>query len=196
MNTYIYKLKNAIYINLSNRCTNDCSFCVRNNHDGVGGYHLLMDKEPSTEQIISLLEKEEDVSRIVFCGLGEPTTAIDVLIPVAQYLKKRGAQIRLNTNGQGSAYAGRDIAKELSGLVDTVSISLNAPDAKEYQKICKSMYGERAFAHMLAFAQSCIANGIDTVLSVVDVIGPDNVAACSAIAKKTGARFRVRTYVE
>lgn len=196
MDTIIYKLKDAIYINLTNRCTNDCTFCVRNVHDGVGGYHLLLEKEPTAEEIIALLEKEENVDKIVFCGLGEPTMRVETLVEVATYLKTRGSHIRINTNGQGSAFAGEDIAKKLAGLVDTVSISLNAPNAQEYQKYCRSVYGEDAYMHMLQFAQSCVREGIDTVLSVVDVIGEQAVESCRLIAKQVGTRFRVRKYID
>ncbi len=196
MNTYTYKYKDAIYINLTNRCTNDCTFCVRNNHDGVGGYHLQMDNEPSAKDIIEILEKEDDVSKVVFCGLGEPTMSLDALLSTARYLKTRGSCIRLNTNGQANAYAKQNIAKRLVGLIDVVSISLNAPNAAEYQKYCRSVYGEDAFTHMLDFAKACIAQGIDTVLSVVDVIGEEKVEQSRKIAQDIGARFRVRTYVE
>ena len=196
MNTYTYRYKDAIYINLTNRCTNDCTFCVRNNHDGVGGYHLQMDTEPSAKDIIEQMEKQEDVSKIVFCGLGEPTMSLDVLLNVARYLKKRGSHIRINTNGQANAYAKQNIAKRLVGLIDVVSISLNAPNAAEYQKYCRSVYGEQAYAHMLDFAKACIAEGIDTVMSVVDVIGQEKVEQSRRIAEEIGARFRVRKYVE
>lgn len=196
MNTYTYKYKDAIYINLTNRCTNDCTFCVRNNHDGVGGYHLQMDSEPGAKDIIEILEKEDDVSKIVFCGLGEPTMSLDALLSTARYLKTRGSHIRLNTNGQANAYAKQNIAKRLVGLIDVVSISLNAPNAAEYQKYCRSVYGEDAYSHMLDFAKACIAQGIDTVMSVVDVIGQEKVEQSRKIAQDIGARFRVREYVE
>lgn len=196
MNTYTYKYKDAIYINLTNRCTNDCTFCVRNNHDGVGGYHLQMDTEPSANDIVELLEKQDDVSKVVFCGLGEPTMSLDVLLDVARYLKKRGSFIRINTNGQANAYAKQNIATRLVGLVDVVSISLNAPNALEYQKYCRSVYGEEAYEHLLEFAKACIAQGIDTVLTVVDVIGEEKVEQSRLVAEGIGARFRVRKYVE
>jgi len=194
MDTYIYKYKKAIYINLTNRCPNSCTFCVRNTHDGVGGYHLWLEKEPTAEEVIALLEAEGDVSEIIFCGLGEPTTAIDVLVDVAAYLQTRGSHIRLNTNGQGSAYAGEDIAPRLMGLIDVVSISLNAPTAEEYHQYCRSIYGEQAFQNLIDFSRECIAEGIDTVMTVVDVIGDEKIEACRAIAQDIGARFRVRHY--
>jgi len=196
MNTYTYKYKDAIYINLTNRCTNDCTFCVRNNHDGVGGYHLQLETEPSAKDIIEILEKQDDVSKVVFCGLGEPTMSLDVLLNVASYLKKRGAHIRVNTNGQANAFAEENVAKRFVGLIDRVSISMNAPNAHEYQKYCRSVYGELAYEHLLEFAKACIEQGIDTVLTVVDVIGEEKVEQSRLVAQGIGARFRVRKYVE
>ncbi|MFA5675518.1 MAG: TatD family nuclease-associated radical SAM protein [Christensenellales bacterium] len=193
--TYIYMLGEAVYINLTNRCTNDCIFCVRNEHDGVGGYNLRLTKEPEANDIISALEKLPNVEKAVFCGLGEPTMRINALIAAAKYLKSRGAHIRLNTNGQGSACAGEDIVPKLAGLIDVISISLNASSAKEYQRMCQSAFGDLAYSHMLEFAKSCVAHGIDTVMSVVDIIGEEEVEKCREIARRTGARFRVRKYI-
>lgn len=194
--TLIYRIGGAIYINLTNKCTNNCTFCLRETHDGVDGYHLRLTKDPEASQIIAAFEKESDVNETVFCGLGEPTMRLETLLEVAAYLKSRGSHVRLNTNGQGSAYAGRDIAPALKGLVDTVSISLNASDAVKYDAICKSIYGEEGFDHMLAFAKSCLKQGIETVLSVVDVIGEQEIEKCQKIADEVGARLRIRHYIK
>jgi TatD family-associated radical SAM protein len=194
--TLIYRLGGAIYINLTNKCTNNCSFCLRDTYDGVGGYNLWLHKDPEADDVIRALENETNVEKIVFCGLGEPTMRIGVLLDVARYLKTRGSNVRLSTNGQGSAYAGRDIAPELKGLVDTVSISPNASDAVQYQHLCHSVYGEYGFNHMIEFAKSCIAQGIDTVFSVVDIIGQEEIARCEKIANDLGARLRIRQYIE
>ncbi len=194
--TLVYRIGGAIYINLTNKCTNNCTFCLREKHDGVNGYHLRLSKDPEARDVIAALEKESDVSESVFCGLGEPTMRLETLLEVAAYLKARGSHVRLNTNGQGSAYAGRDIAPALKGLVDTVSVSLNASDAAKYDTVCQSIYGKEGYRHMLDFARSCIAQGIETVLSVVDVIGPDEIAKCRKIADDMGARLRVRHYIE
>ncbi len=194
--TLIYRIGGAIYLNLTNKCTNNCTFCLRETYDGVDGYHLWLKKDPEASEVIQALEEEADVSEAVFCGLGEPTMRLEALLEVARYLKTRGSHIRLNTNGQGSAYAGRDIAPELKGLVDTVSISLNASEAVKYDAICKSIYGEEGFDHMMDFARSCIAQGIETVLSIVDLIGEEETAKCEKIAQDIGAKLRIRHYIE
>ncbi len=196
MDTYIYKLHRSVYINLTNRCTNNCTFCLRNNHEGVGGYNLRLKKEPEAQDVINELEKEPDVSDAVFCGFGESTMRLDTLLEVARYLKGRGAHVRLDTNGQGSAYAGYDIAPKLKGLVDTVSISLNAPDTVEYDRLCRSIYGEEAYGYLLEFAKSCVAQGIEVVFSVVEIIGEEDINKCEQVANEAGAKFRVRQYFE
>jgi TatD family-associated radical SAM protein len=196
MNTYVYKMGDAYYINLTNACTNDCTFCLRNEHSGVGGYDLRLARDPEAADIIAEFEKLPNVKEAVFCGLGEPTMCLAVLLEVAKYLKTRGVHVRLNTNGQGSAFNDEDIAPKLKGLVDVVSISLNAPNAAEYDKLCLSVYGEEGYTYMLDFARSCVEQGIETVLSVVDVIGTDEIEQCRHIAEGVGAKLRVRSYIE
>ncbi len=196
MDKYVYKYRNAVYINLTNRCTNACAFCIRVGHPGVGGHNLWIKREPEAADIIAELENEPVIEKAVFCGFGEPTMRLEVLLEAAKYLKSRGANVRLDTNGQGSAHNGRDITPELRGLIDTVSISLNAPNAKGYQQLCNSVFGEEAYRHILEFAKGCIAQGIETVFSVVDVIGHDNIEQSRKIAEGVGAKFRVREYIE
>jgi TatD family-associated radical SAM protein len=162
----------------------------------VGGYDLKLSKDPASADIIAELEKLPDIKEAVFCGLGEPTMRLDVLLDVSRYLKERGVKVRLNTNGLGSEFAGEDIAPQLKGLVDVVSISLNASNAEEYDRLCRSIYGEEAYEMMLDFARSCTAQGIETVMSVVDMIGEDEIEKCRAIAEGVGAKLRVRSYIE
>jgi TatD family-associated radical SAM protein len=196
MDTYVYKLGNSVYINLTNACTNACTFCIRIAHPGVGGHNLWISKEPEARDVIALLEAEPDIEKAVFCGFGEPTMRLEVLLEVAKYLKSRGATVRLDTNGQGGAYNGRDITPELKGVVDTVSISLNAPDARGYQELCRSEFGEAAYAHILDFARGCLKQGIETVFTVVDIIGEDKIEQSRKIAQSVGAKFRIRQYIE
>jgi len=193
LDTYVYKLGKVNYINLTNKCTNDCEFCIRRNHEGVGGYDLMLEKEPTAKEVIGLLAK--DKTDVVFCGLGEPTLKIEELKEVARYVKSYGGHVRINTNGHASAYYKRDIAAELKGIVDEVSISLNEPTAEAYDAIVHSRYGKEGFSHMLEFAKDCVSNGIKVTLSVVDVIGGAEIEAARKIAEGIGAGFRVRAYV-
>lgn len=193
---YVYEMGDSLYVNFTNRCTNRCNFCIRNNSDGIGGFELWLDKEPTAEEIIAEAEKFTGYNKMVMCGFGEPMIKIDELTKVAKYFKEKGFYIRINTNGQANAYHGRDVTKDIAGIVDKVSVSMNAPTAAEYQEICQSIYGEAAFDHMIDFAKKCIEKGIDVTFSVVDVIGEDKILQCEKIAKEVGARFRVRTYIK
>lgn len=197
MNTITYVYGDKIYLNLTNKCSNNCEFCIRRNNDGLLDYYLWLDKEPTADEVIADLEKYEldKYDEAVFCGFGEPLYAIDVLIETADWLKAHGVKTRLNTNGQAGLISGPDAALKLKGRIDTVSISLNASDAEKYQKICHCKFNEEGFFEMLRFAVQCKKEGIRTVLSVVDVIGEEEVEKCRKVAKNVGVDFRVRTYV-
>ena len=197
MNTITYVYADKIYLNLTNKCSNNCEFCIRRNNDGLLDYYLWLDKEPTADEVIADLEKYEleKYDEAVFCGFGEPLYAIDVLIETADWLKAHGVKTRLNTNGQAGLISGPDTALKLKGRIDTVSISLNASDAEKYQKICHCKFNEEGFFEMLRFAVQCKKEGIRTVLSVVDVIGEEEVEKCRKVAKNVGVDFRVRTYV-
>lgn len=193
--TYTYRLGQTTYINLTNRCTNDCEFCVRHTGPGVGGYDLRLEAEPSSEQVIEELQKERPDS-VVFCGFGEPTIPLETLLQVASFVKSYGGRTRLNTNGQANLFHGRDVTADLAACIDDVSISLNAPDAVSYARITRCLYGEQGFASLTDFAEKCRQRGIRTTLSVVDVLSNDELEKCRQIARETGASFRVRPYVD
>ena len=120
MDNYIYTLGNSLYINLTNRCTNSCVFCVRTKTDNMGGQRLWLESEPTAEQVIKLIPDPEKYDEIVFCGFGEPTEKLDVLLEICRYLKKFRTPIRINTNGHASMIAGKDTAPMFKGLVDTI----------------------------------------------------------------------------
>ena len=196
MDTYVYKIGNNLYVNLTNRCSNRCTFCVRNGKQTFEGYALwLKDGEPTAEQVERALG-ECDCDEVVFCGFGEPTYRLDVMLEVCDYVHARGKATRLNTNGQGSIINGRDIAPELAGKLDGINISLNASCARLYDKLCRPIYADMAFDSMLFFAQSCRANGLNCWFSVVDCIGAAEVEACRAVAARVGIPLRVREMIE
>lgn len=198
MNNYVYEYGSKLYINLTNRCSNNCDFCIRNNTDELNGYHLWIDKEPEAQEVIALLEKKDlsQYPEVVFCGFGEPTYRIDQIIEIAKYLKKRGVQTRLDTNGQGNLINNYDIVPALKGNIDKVSISLNHHNPKDYDKICLSVFGEQAFFAMLEFAQACKNAGIDTRFTLVDVIAQEDIQKCQTLAQNLGIKLEVRSYIE
>ncbi|MDE6401298.1 MAG: TatD family nuclease-associated radical SAM protein [Clostridiales bacterium] len=196
-NTYVYTLDGKAYINLTNKCHNACSFCIRNTGDGVKDAKLWLDREPNgASEVMAELCKLANISKEgVFCGFGEPTECFETLKAVARELKAAGYKTRLNTNGLGSLANGRNIAPELKGLIDVVSVSLNNHNAEKYLKITNSEYGLRAFPAVIEFATACKAQGIETVFTVVDVIGANDVAECRALCDGIGIPLRVREYV-
>lgn len=196
MNTLTYIYGNKIYINLTNECSNRCEFCIRNNNNGVNDYYLWLDKNPTAEEVIDDLKKYDftKYSEAVFCGFGEPLYALDVLLKVAEYLKAINVKTRLNTNGQASLIIGDGVAERLKGKIDTVSISLNAGDAKRYNEICNCCFGEAGYESLLKFASDCLNEKMRVIFSVVDTIGKDEIENCRRIAEKIGVEYRVREY--
>lgn len=195
----VYKYQNGIYVNVTNRCTNRCEFCIRYTPSGVDHIDLWLEREPTAEEIISALEKNnyKDYKEVIFCGYGEPLMRFDVVMEVCKYIKKNsGVNVRINTNGHANHCAGRDVTPEMEGLVDTLSISLNASNAEEYQKICKCNFGEDGFYEMLDFAKKSARFVPHVVLSVVDVIGKEEIEKCRRIAEEAGVEYRVREYSE
>ncbi len=194
--TFTYALDNNLYINLTSKCSNDCTFCVRNEHSTYFGHKLWLAREPSAADVLAQIP--DDISRYkeyVFCGFGEPTVKLPVLLEIGRELKKRGATVRLNTNGQANMIWKRDVTAELASAVDKINVSLNEATAEEYVKLCKPSFGAAAFEGLQDFAKKCAARGIDTWFSVVDVIGEEKIEKCREIAKNCGVALRVREYI-
>jgi len=192
----VYTIGDRLYINLTNRCVNDCTFCIRRSGPGVAGARLWLEREPPAREYIQAVEHPERYSEIVFCGYGEPMLRPDVLAEVARDIRRRCATpIRVNTNGQARLFLRRDVLPELVGLVDVFSVSLNAQDNATYQAICRPAYGDRAYPAVLDFAREAARLFPRVVLTVVAVPGVD-IEACRRIAEELGAEFRVRDYLD
>ncbi len=195
MNNYVYEVGNNLYINLTNQCSNSCFFCIRNNHDGLNGKTLWLDNEPEAGDIIDSLPEDLDkYKEVVFCGFGEPTYKIDVMNEVGKYIKAKGKKTRVNTNGQANLLFGKDVTDKLVGAIDKVNVSLNASNSNEYQRICHSVFGEKAFDAMLDFAKECRDKGMEVVMSVVDVIGDEEIDACRKLCEKHGLNLKIRKF--
>lgn len=188
-----YMLKDALYINMTNRCSNNCSFCIRNHSEGFG-YNLWLQKEPSVEEIIEDIKGHKGYAEVVFCGYGEPLIRLREVIEVAKYLKSRDVRVRINTNGQANLIWRRNVVPELCGLADAVSISLNASGREAYGRLCRPEYGEAAYDAVLEFAKACVGHIPEVRLTVVDVISAREIEACRGIADAVGAQFCVRHY--
>ncbi|MFA5255825.1 MAG: TatD family hydrolase [Candidatus Omnitrophota bacterium] len=188
-----YEIRDSLYLNITNECTNNCYFCVRAETSFVKGHNLKLDKEPTVEEIVEAAGDVKKYRQIVFCGYGEPTIRLDAVKEVCRELKKKGANIRLVTNGHGDIINKRPIVKELTGLIDNVSVSLNADKEDLYNRICSPTFGNSAYKAVVNFIKDCVDSGIKTEVTCLDLPGVD-LKECAAIARRLGASFRARRY--
>lgn len=200
MNNIIYTYESGVYMNITNKCPCSCVFCIRANGDGLGSADSLWLKgSPSFEEIKDEIDKFDfsPYSEIVFCGYGEPTEELDNLVKSAKYLKeKHNLKIRLNSNGLSDLINGENSAEKLKGVVDSISISLNAPNAEAYQRVCRSKFGENAFPALLKFAEDCKKYIPSVKFTVVDVITPEEIEQCKKIAEKMEIPLRIRALIK
>ena len=193
-----YILGDSLYINLTNRCSNSCDFCIRLGHGGVGDADSLwLNSEPSVEDVLSEIISHdlEKFKEIVFCGFGEPFERADDLIGIARGIKERvEVKIRVNTNGHGNLIAGKNICPDLENIIDILSISLNYKSAREYIEHCKPRYGVQGYFGMLEFAKEAKKHIPEVILSVMDLLSVEDIGQCRKIAEEIGVGFRVRTF--
>ena len=195
----LYKVHNSIYVNLTNKCPCACTFCLRKTMDHGGeSSSLWLEREPSAEEVINEFKKwdVENFDEIVFCGFGEPTEAFDVLIKVAQFIKKTyDIPTRINTNGLGNLVNGKNIVPMMKGLIDSVSISLNDPNKDEYNNLVRSKFGEKSFDEMISFAKECVkVIPKVTMTTVSTTISKEDEEKCQKICDDIGAIYRIRPY--
>lgn len=197
--TLTYQLGDKLYLNITNRCTCACTFCIRNFGDGVGdGENLRLDRDATAAEVIEDLKKRElsKYSEIVFCGYGEPTENLETMLEVCKYLKSvTTVPLRLNTNGLASLSHGNPVPPVLNGLIDIISISLNAPDAERYLELTNAVFGISAFDALLDFAEECKKHINDVHFSVVDILPPEEIEGCERIAEEIGIPLRIRSKI-
>jgi radical SAM enzyme (TIGR04100 family) len=199
MMTIAYQVKNSIYLNLTNRCPCACTFCLRQNSPGVyGSDPLWLDREPTVQEVKDALDGWDlsQYDEVVFCGYGEPTERLDDLLTVAAYIKaKSPIPIRINTNGLSDLIHGAPTAPKLKGLIDTVSVSLNAQDKEEYLRLTRSQFGIGSFDAMLRFTKECTQYVPHVVMTVVDVVtSKEEQETCRKLCESVGATLRVRPF--
>lgn len=196
--TIAYRAKGNIYLNITNRCSADCVFCLAKFTDKVFGYNLKLAYEPELPDILRDLELEfleGPADEVVFVGLGEPTMRLDVVLGVVEWCRTRRLRTRLVTNGHGSLInPEHDVPRELAAAgLGSVSVSLVAHNAEVYNQLCRPMFS-KAFREVIRFAEACVREGIRTEITVVDLPEVD-IESCRSIAEKLGAGFRVRPLI-
>jgi len=191
-NTFAYSLRNALYLNITNRCTCDCRFCKRTTTCELAGYNLKLMREPNSDDLVNAAGDVSRYKEVVFCGYGEPLLELDVVIETARRMQTDAKRLRLNTNGHGNLIHGRDITPELvSAGITHISVSLNAADAESYTKLCRPEHGEGAFAAVQDFIRAAKAAGMETAATAVDLPGLD-IDGVKRLAGELGVEFRLR----
>jgi len=185
-----YKIRESLYLNITNRCTSKCTFCVRFHSDYVKGHNLRLEHEPTGDELKMAIGDPKKYSEVVFCGYGEPLLRLNEVKQVASWVKENGGKVRINTNGHGNMIHKRNILPELQGIVDSMSISLDAHDEKTYERICRPAF-ENAFNEVLDFIREAKKYIPDIQATVVAMEGVD-IEKCREIVDSLGVKLKVR----
>jgi len=189
-----YPFKRALYLNVTNRCTNRCVFCVRDFAAGVGGHDLRLRMEPTVEETVAAVGDAAAYDEVVFCGFGEPTVRWDAVIAMAREIKRRGGRTRLNTNGSANLTQGRDVTLEMEGVFDRVSVSVNVADAAAYERLSRPEAGPRAWPALRDFVLGARRHVAEVEITAVELPGAD-AAPLEALAREWGVPLRLRPYI-
>jgi TatD DNase family protein len=190
-----YRIRNSLYLNITNRCSNRCSFCAKFSDFTVKGHYLRLEHEPDFGEVMAAIGEHRDYDEVVFCGYGEPLLRLDLIREVAAELKKSGVMVRINTDGQANLVYGRNILPELAGLIDCISVSLNAADAETYARLCNSPFGGEAWDGIRDFLKEAKKHIPRVVASAVTIPEID-IDAVRQMADELGVEFREREYAE
>lgn len=203
-NTLAYFLDGKIYINLTNNCTNNCIFCLRAEKSDVCGQEMWLDNENFSakdveKQLIEQFKKYPEVDETVFCGYGEPTLKLDILKEVAKFIKTNypKMKVRINTNGTANIIYKRNIVPELKGLIDTISVSLNAENENLYNELSQPTL-KNTYEEVKKFIKEVSDSGIEAVSTIVTGYKnyKINIEECKKISNSLGAKFREREFIE
>lgn len=192
----VYPIRDQLYLNVTNQCTLACTFCPKRRDWTVKGHYLGHEKEPSAQAVRQALWAASPVGfrEVVFCGLGESTHRLELVLELGRELRRRGISTRLDTDGLASLRVGRDVVPELATAFDAMSVSLNAGDDETYARLCPSKYGREAWHAVVAFIGSAREHVSDVTASVVTVPGLEVEPIRRFVEDDLGVRFRAREY--
>ncbi len=187
-----YVIGDRLYLNITDRCTLRCTFCPKHRAGPrVHDYHLGLSRLPDTEEIISAIERPGDWAEVVFCGFGEPTLRLAVLLAVARHVRQHGGRVRVNTDGLANRVHKRNVLPELATCVDALSVSMNAHNAALYEQHCRPAMRDSwpAMLDFLALAPTYIKSVNATA---IDGLAGVDIEACERLARARGVGFRRR----
>lgn len=186
-----YKIRDTLYLNITNRCTSKCTFCVKFHTDFVKGHNLRLEHEPSEDELKNAIGDPSKYKEVVFCGYGEPLLRLDIVKSIASWIKQKGGRVRINTNGHGSLIHKRNILPEMQGIVDSISISLDAHNEETYNKVCRPAF-KNAFNAVLSFIKEAKKYIPEVTATIVAMDGID-IDKCKEITDSLNVKLRVRS---
>ncbi|MDR3195176.1 MAG: TatD family nuclease-associated radical SAM protein [Endomicrobium sp.] len=196
MNTISYVFGDNLYLNITNRCTMACPYCIKHKWaNKFNGDNLKLEREPSVKEVIESIDDPKKYKEVIFCGYGDALIRIWEVKEIAKWIKERGGKVRINTAGLANAYHAKNILPELKGLVDVISVSLNGSNPEEHNKINNPMFKEKSFDEIVKFASEAKKYMPDVVITAVEFTGFD-ASKVKEVADKLGVRFRSRPYLD
>ncbi len=193
MSQIAYKIRNSLYLNITDRCTLVCQFCPKTQGVlQVHEYDLTLAQRPEVDEIIHSIGDPAAYDEIVFCGYGEPTLRLKTLKQVASWIKEHGGKVRINTDGLANLVNKRNVLPELKGLVDAVSVSLNAQEESVYNRHCQPAL-PGSYQAMLDFLEQAPAWIPHVTATAIDGLDDVDIDACEKLADERGVEFRRRT---
>jgi len=191
-----------IYVNMTNRCPCNCVFCLRHTKSMMEDNTLwLKDGEPDVKTVLYQFSKYDlsKINEVVFCGFGEPFERLYDVCEVIDGLKKDypDLKVRVNTIGLANLIYEKDVTPMLKGRVDTLSISLNAPDEQEFLELTRSRYGIQSYEALKEFAHLAKKYVPNVIMTVVEKVMPEEkIEKCKRISDELGVTLRVRPFEE
>jgi len=158
----------------------------------VQGYDLSMDHRPSVEEIIAAIDDPAKYDEVVFCGYGEPTLRLNVLLEVARTVKAAGGKVRINSDGLANLVHKRNTLPEMADCIDALSISMNAQDKTTYDRHTQPTL-PGSYDAMLAFLTEAPKHIAKVTATALDGLEGVDITACEKLAKTCGVDFRKRT---
>jgi TatD DNase family protein len=84
------------------------------------------------------------------------------------------------------------VLPELKGIVDSISISLDAQDEATYNRICRPVYSN-AYQEVVRFIEQAKEFVPEVQITVVALEGVD-ITRCREMAERMGVKFRLRKF--
>ncbi len=192
MSQLAYAIDQRLYLNITDRCTLVCAFCPKTQGVlQVKGYDLTLDRRPTASEVIAAIGDPGGYEQVVFCGYGEPTLRLKVLLEVATWVRGFDVPVRVNTDGLANLAHKRDVLPELGACVNSLSVSMNAQNAEVYARHCQPQL-PGSFEAMLDFLRLAPEFIEDVTATAIKGLDGVDIPACRRLAGSLGVKFRER----